>query len=465
MRYNYFFLSLLIACLCFGCTSKNTQKETDKPSNKLIKKTAGTDNSILKLGTGYFEGVITAGTYKVRFELDILKNNRNRLVGAYFSEDQQAYGWPVITVRIDSNNIQFDLPTDVRPMHFSGNLNNDTIAGKTWVFNDEKQYARFKMWKKQRPNFKEFYNWENIIIENEGAKLSGTLRRPANTDSPRPAIIFLPTEGEDRNDHSYFADYFAKQGFVTFNFDKRGTGRSSGNWRTASLETLVNDDLKVVEMVMGVNVVDPERVGVFAKGMGSGRLPMVLNKNEEIAFGVGVSTPGESLLETEFKFKQKVIKDNISDPKEVVDAFKFLRMQYDYALNRNNWDALMQEAELAKQKPWYAMMQVPDDPNHWVFDMIQNQLNFNPIESWKTVEQPILLIQGQYDDYIDPAGYDEIGKALAAADNQAYLKSVIAYADHAMWNVYDDLPLFMVGSASKQYKVVLSDWVKTVAGE
>lgn len=466
-----FYLILLLAiswCTCLSSCQENgkaSPKKKATPNKATNNATATYDNTLQTLGAGYYRGVITAGTYKVNFEVDIFKNRKNRLVGAYFSDDQQAFSWPIITVRVDSNILQFDLPTDVRPMHFFGTLENDTIKGKTWVIGDERQYARFQLWKYPKPKYKEFYTWEEVKVENGEVTIAGTLRRPANTDAPCPAIVFMPTEGEDRNDHAYFADYFAKQGFVTFHYDKRGTGRSTGDWRKVNHETLATDDLKVIEMVMGVNIVDPERVGVFAKGLGSARLPLVMHKNEEIAFGVGVSTPGYSLLETEFQFKQKVIKDNISDPKEVVDAFAFLRMQYDYAISGKNWDELKKLADASRNASWYSMIQLPNDPNHWVFDMIRKQLDFNSIEYWKQIRQPILLIQGQYDDYIQPEAFDEISKALAEADNQMFLKSVIARADHAMWNVYDDLPLFMVGQASKQYRDVVSDWVRTVVGE
>ncbi|MBK9737206.1 MAG: hypothetical protein IPO92_20555 [Saprospiraceae bacterium] len=46
---------------------------------------------------------------------------------------------------------------------------------------------------------------------------------------------------------------FASKGFVVFNYDKRGTGKSEGNWKSATIEELASDDINGILFMSKTN--------------------------------------------------------------------------------------------------------------------------------------------------------------------------------------------------------------------
>ncbi len=147
---------------------------------------------------------------------------------------------------------------------------------------------------------------EELSITAGQVVLAGTLTRPDATDeatdrradeaaaSPDqrwPAVLLLPSllprDRDGRLDQGRHDGWFAPEpesaggllgrlataladhGVASLRFDKRGCGRSGGEWSTAGLFTLVDDARDALSALRGHEAVDPTRIGLVGHGEGA----------------------------------------------------------------------------------------------------------------------------------------------------------------------------------------------------
>jgi alpha-beta hydrolase superfamily lysophospholipase len=123
--------------------------------------------------------------------------------------------------------------------------------------------------------------------------LSATLTLPETTaaDDRWPAALLLPSllprdrDGRfDRDGHpgwfaplakgetgvlARLATALAARGVASLRYDKRGCGRSGGDWAAAGLFTLVDDARDAMAVLRGHPEIDPARIGVVGHGEGA----------------------------------------------------------------------------------------------------------------------------------------------------------------------------------------------------
>ncbi|CAG9607217.1 alpha/beta hydrolase [Pseudoneobacillus rhizosphaerae] len=116
-------------------------------------------------------------------------------------------------------------------------------------------------------------NGENTIY--------GSIRVPAAGKGKYPAILIiagsgpLDRDGNDRkgkyptNLYKDIAHYMTDLGFVTFRYDKRGTGKSDGEWIATGLSDLVEDAKKSIEFLQSHPNVDTEKIIVCGHSEGT----------------------------------------------------------------------------------------------------------------------------------------------------------------------------------------------------
>ncbi len=87
---------------------------------------------------------------------------------------------------------------------------------------------------------------EEISFSNGPVSLAGTLTLPEGA-GPHPAIVLVHgSNAQTRDGMGPWTRYFAGLGFAVLSFDKRGTGRSAGDWKQADFGILAGDVLSGV---------------------------------------------------------------------------------------------------------------------------------------------------------------------------------------------------------------------------
>lgn len=116
-------------------------------------------------------------------------------------------------------------------------------------------------------------NRDWVSFENESAKLFGIIHRPLLVVGKKPAIVFCHGfEGNKCGRHRAYvtlAQEFSKKGFISLRFDYRGSGDSEGEFKDVTLEGEVSDTLKAIDLLSKDEQVDPKRICLFGRSLGS----------------------------------------------------------------------------------------------------------------------------------------------------------------------------------------------------
>jgi dienelactone hydrolase len=133
------------------------------------------------------------------------------------------------------------------------------------------------------------YTEEPVTFASGEVRLAGTLRVPM-TAGPHPAVVFVHGSGPGPREHSARdADRFARSGIASLAFDKRGSGASTGDWRQADFDVLVEDILAAVHHLRGDPRIRADKVGLFGISQAGWIIPLAATRSADVAFIVPVS--------------------------------------------------------------------------------------------------------------------------------------------------------------------------------
>ena len=103
----------------------------------------------------------------------------------------------------------------------------------------------------------------DVVYSNGNVQVGGTVISPVAAQA-HPAMILMP--GSGNQSHTALLDVaraFAGQGIVTLVYDKRGVGKSTGDWTRESLDDLAGDALVGIEFLRTLAGVDAHRIGAW----------------------------------------------------------------------------------------------------------------------------------------------------------------------------------------------------------
>ena len=106
------------------------------------------------------------------------------------------------------------------------------------------------------------------------------------------AVLLIAGSGpQGRNEavcgHKHFlvlADYLTRQGLAVLRVDKRGIGKSTGNFETATTLDFADDVLAGIEYLNRRFEINPSHIGLIGHSEGGLVAPMVAAKSKDVAF-------------------------------------------------------------------------------------------------------------------------------------------------------------------------------------
>jgi uncharacterized protein len=220
----------------------------------------------------------------IPFKLDLAGTN-----GRFAAPDQHVQDVPV-TVTTNGNQVVVALPGG--SARFVATLSADgTVLAGTWTRGDQSFPARFTrrlasaqaLDRPQTPRAPFPYTAENHIVPaGSGVGLGATFTRPTNGDA-LPAVLLIGGNGPQDRDETYaghrpmmlVADRLSRAGFAVLRYDKRGVGKSTGRYDTATAADLVSDARAALAWLRARPGVDPGRTCVLGLSEGAMIAPLV----------------------------------------------------------------------------------------------------------------------------------------------------------------------------------------------
>lgn len=149
---------------------------------------------------------------------------------------------------------------------------------------------------------------EDVSFKSGNIELSGTIFLPDWTQGPFATFIIVHGPGSyPRSFYQNYANILNDNGYAVLVYDKRGTGRSDGNYKFVSRRTshkrfkeLSNDVQSAYNFLSNHAKVDPQRIGLFGFSQGGWVVPIVAGENQRLFCSVIVSGPAVSVGEEIF---------------------------------------------------------------------------------------------------------------------------------------------------------------------
>jgi pimeloyl-ACP methyl ester carboxylesterase len=173
----------------------------------------------------------------------------------------------------------------------------------------------------------EFYNQEEIEYFNGDTRLAGLLMTPIN-NSKSTAVVFIHGSGvSDRDSFWYMhqADYLARNGFIVLLPDKRGCGKSSGEWHTASFNDFADDISAGLEYLSNKKQAEFTKKGIIGISQGGWISHIVNQDNDGLDFVIDVvgssTTPNEQVkFEVMNETKNSGVPESLAKPISLIFA-------------------------------------------------------------------------------------------------------------------------------------------------
>ncbi len=395
---------------------------------------------------GDWSGMLDIGMMKMTLVLHIQQDPHGALSATVDTLEHKINGTPIDWISFDGESLKFEMKAAFAK--FEGSLidNKSEISGQ-FIQAGQSFPLVFECGIKsieapnrpQEPKLPYPYTEEHVFYENPrvGITLSGTLTLPLSK-SPSPAVLLIASAGPcDRDEaglgHKPFlvlSDHLTRQGIAVLRFDKRGCGKSTGNYNKATSQDFANDVLSGVEYLKSRKEVNANQIGLIGHSEGGFIAPMVAAKSKDVAFIVlmaGAGVNGEELLYAQ----DALIKRSLGETEETIEQNHKFQKQL-FALLKKEPDpqiAAGQFHDIAKNH----MAILQGNSGKVTLEGLEAQANcintewfryflvLDPSTALKQVLVPVLALNGELDLQISPTqNLPVISKSLEEGGNKDF---------------------------------------------
>lgn len=306
--------------------------------------------------------------------------------------------------------------------------------------------------------------------------LSGTLTLPSK-DEKHAAVILISGSGPlDRDstflDHKPFlfiADDFARKGVAVLRFDKRGVGKSKGDFTKATIEDFVQDVIDAIEYLKSRKEINPSRIGLIGHSEGGLIASMVAAKSEDVAFIVMIAGPALPIKDnTALVFTLLVNEDENDTGKSETDRMVFSEFFNIVTRDNKTLEEKKKAVEIAERmlprineesKATLGFLQIEPEVFISIFNMVPSMkgfLDISPEYYLTKIKCPVLAVYSSKDVQV-PAKENAaaMSKALKQSGNPDYTIIEISNVNHLFQKCETGYPSEYVTSGRAMVSEVL----------
>lgn len=235
---------------------------------------------------GYWEGTIEREGKTWRVNFDIKKDGAGYKALADFIDVDGLEREFSVKRTNDGFRLERAQPSGI-PIVFEGKIKGNVFNGnwsgfgQTAIFNLKHVSAKPK-----------FYREEEVLFKNGDVSLSGTLILPLKGKFFPAVVITHGGTPNERDGYKSWALHFAGKGIAALIYDKRGSGKSSGDTQSASMDDLADDAVAGVNFLKTRAEIDVKKIGVIGHSQGGWFAPLAAAKSKDVAFVIASAASG-----------------------------------------------------------------------------------------------------------------------------------------------------------------------------
>ncbi len=262
---------------------------------------------------------------------------------------------------------------------------------------------------------------DTTFVAPDGAVMSATLTLPQTTDSRKfPAVVMVTGSGPQNRDEEYcdhkpfavIADILARNGIASLRYDDRGTGKSTGDYLTATTHTIKDDAVSGIDFLRSIPGIG--KVGVLGHSEG-GTVAFMVGAEKKADFIVSLAGMAISGKETIMRQNSHSLDKMTLSDTEKANSLKLIELVFDIITSqvKSGTAAPTDVYKLAAEN----CLQVPDQilqslkmTQSTRAPWIDAFLVLNPREYIDKVRCPVLAINGEKDTQVYPDNLTVIKK-------------------------------------------------------
>ena len=386
---------------------------------------ASFSNAVQQSIEGHWEGTMIREGSKLPVSFDIIKEDAGLKV-SFNSPTQRAMGIPIRNVSFVAPKIHMELVGDTTTFVFDGELNADTIVGQ---FRENEAKGTFSLQRvaAKPPAFKQ----EEVSFRNGDVTLAGTLLLPL-TKGPYPTVVFLHGSGsEGRYGARFLAEYFTRHGIAALIYDKRGVGKSTGDWKRSDFSDLAGDAIAGIHFLQRRKEINPKQIGLYGHSQGGMIAPLIASLSKDVAFIISGAGSAVPVYESEINSITSQVRSQGISGSELAEAIEFIKMWVNVMRTGQGWEQFDSAIEKTRGANWFPMLHMPPK-DHWMWAFHKRIYDYNAADYWVQVGVPVLVIYGERDLFVPVAqSILNIDRALNKMGNKDYTILVLPRASHA----------------------------------
>ncbi len=385
---------------------------------------------------GAWTGSLDTGAIKLRVVFYIL-STENGLTATMDSPDQGAKGMPITSVTRDGAALKMEAKQLAGVFEGKIAADRSTIEG-TWtqgggslplVLKPVKDQSELERKHPQNPVKPYPYREEEVSYDNkvQNVKLAATLTLPQGK-GPFTGVLLITGSGPQDRDESLLghkpflvlSDYLTRRGIAVLRADDRGTGKSTGNFATATTADFATDVEAGVAYLKTRPEIDGHKIGLVGHSEGGIIAPMVAARNPDVAFIVmmaGSGVRGDEILTTQLQAIEEASgKSHEEAAKDAAQERELLTLV----------ETEKDEAVLEKELKEKISGEVPEPQIGAQIKALTSPwfryfMTYDPATALRKVTCPVLAINGEKDTQV-PAKENlaAIRKALEEAGNRHF---------------------------------------------
>ncbi|MDQ3802187.1 MAG: alpha/beta fold hydrolase, partial [Acidobacteriota bacterium] len=311
------------------------------------------------------------------------------------------------------------------PIDISAEFSRDAqgkVTGLVWREGKEKAVQARKVFPHRQ---------EEVTFRNNDVVLHGTLMIPEGAGK-HPAVIFAHGSGAATRNVGFFQTFFIRHGIAVLSFDKRGAGKSNGDWRYSSFDDLANDVIAGIDYLKTRPDIDPKQIGVHGTSQGGWIGSIVASKVKDIAYLIVRVGPGVDVVRTVAHEDGGFMREEKLTPEQVEEGEDFARRIGYMAARGEPWEKIDALHKSVKDKPWAKHVfpaGLAKDRFWWQWYRLNG--HYDSADYLKNVRVPVLWFLGEHDQNLPtPESASAIRAALAEADNRDFTVKILRRTGH-----------------------------------
>lgn len=319
------------------------------------------------------------------------------------------------------------------------------------------------------------WNELDVTFASGPLTLAGTLLRPAG-ERLLPAVVLVHGSGPGtRHQLSVMASFFAHLGMAVLSYDKRGCGRSGGDWKQVDLEDLAADALAAVRWLRAHPGIDGKRVGLWGISQGGWITPLAGAVDPGVAFVINSSGPGTSLRRQDLYMMANMLKASGVGENDVDLALRAFGTLYDYGRGKATAEVLDSLMAQVRQRPLLAELALPPareitpaalyarqaigDPA-WFYHLDPDR---DALAPYRKLRCPLLVTYGKLDITVPVEESARlINETLLAAGHSNFSIALLPATGHGYARMQEGNPPRPVqpGQISREFFAAIEKWLR-----